>query len=268
MTFQSHFEWSPADPDRLADFGPSGLRPSGSGGRMSDDLDRSANHEHRPAETVNPSGAPGEPPGERQSEQEQHVEQQGDEADRPSRSPEKSVGERANRTAWTAEIEAVYRSDGRELWALFYAQCNDPDRAYDAVQEAFTRLQEQNGETIRDARAWLVRVGRNWLRDVARRQRIAAKPTDGLDSLPFVERNGRDDPRRQLEHEELLEQVREGLAHLKEPDREVLVLRYALGWSSQRIAKVLESSPSAVDMRLSRARKRLARYLESIGANE
>jgi RNA polymerase sigma factor CnrH len=187
----------------------------------------------------------------------------------PSIGEGRSAGGRTPESeAWTVEIEAVYRRDGRELWALFYAQCNDPDRAYDAVQEAFARLQEQNGEIIRDARAWLVRVGRNWLRDVARRQRVAAKSSDGLDLLPHVETDGRDDPRRQLEHGELLAQVREGLAHLKEEDREVLVLRYALGWSSSRIAKVLESSASAVDMRLSRARKRLAKYLESIGAHE
>ncbi len=165
---------------------------------------------------------------------------------------------------WSAKVESVYREHGKELWALFYAHCNDPDRAYDALQESFVRLQGQNGEEIRDPRAWLLRVGRNWLRDVARRQRVAAKPSEGLDTLP----NDGDEPRNELVHAERLDQVREGLDHLKADDREVLVLRYALGWSSIRISEVLGSSPSAIDMRLSRARKRLAKYLESIGARE
>lgn len=176
-----------------------------------------------------------------------------------------SPSDAERRKRWSLEIEAVYREQGRELWALFYAQCNNPDWAYDALQESFVRLQEQDGERIREPRAWLLRVGRNWLRDVARRQRVAAKPSEGLDNLP---REDAEEPRHDLEREERFEQVREGLDQLKEPDREVLVLRYALGWSSVRIAEVLESTASAIDMRLSRARKRLAKYLDSTGTRE
>ena len=65
--------------------------------------------------------------------------------------------------------------------------------------------------------------------------------------------------------EELRVQVRTALLELKDEDREVLVLRYALGWSSNRIAISMDSSPAAVDMRLSRARRRLAVILEEAG---
>ena len=159
---------------------------------------------------------------------------------------------------WSARIEAVYNSQGRELWALFYAQCSDADRAYDAVQEAFVRLQAQNGAEIRDMRAWLLQVGRNWLRDVARRQKVAATSADYLDSMAGEQTEASSE----LQKEELHEQVREALADVAETDREVLVLRYALGWSSSRIASVLNSTASAVDMRLSRARRRLATQLK------
>lgn len=164
-------------------------------------------------------------------------------------------------TAWSAEIEAVYQDQGRALWALFYAQCSNPERAYDALQEAFARLQEQNGASIRDVRAWLLQVGRNWLRDVARRQRVAARSSEHLDRLA----SGEEAADARLERQELQEQVRAALAGLREEDREVLVLRYALGWSSHRMSEVLNASAAAIDMRLSRARNRLAERLEEMG---
>lgn len=158
-------------------------------------------------------------------------------------------------------METAYRERGRELWALFYAYCNDADRAEDALQEAFTRLHEQNGTPIRDLRAWLLQVGRNWLRDVARRRKVAARPSDNLDGL----QGAGVEPATSLEERETHEVVRESLDLLKPDDREVLILRYSLNWSSKYMAEVLETSPAAVDMRLSRARRRLAELLEQRG---
>lgn len=162
---------------------------------------------------------------------------------------------------WPENIERTYREQGRELWALFYAQCSDADRAYDALQESFTRLLEQNGEPIRDMRAWLLQVGRNWLRDVARRQKVAAKPSENLDYRSSDE----EEPHVSLAGDELRGDVRRAMNQLKESDREVLVLRYSLNWSSNRIAETLKTTSSAVDMRLSRARKRLADLLNKAG---
>lgn len=164
---------------------------------------------------------------------------------------------------WPQEIEAVYRDQGRELWALFYSQCSDADRAYDALQESFSRLceHENKGEKIVNHRAWLLQVGRNWLRDVARRQRVAAKPTEHLENIV----SEYEEPAGSFVQEELRGQVRTALIELKPKDREVLILRYSLNWSSIRIAEVLETSAAAIDMRLSRARKRLGEILEKAG---
>ena len=164
----------------------------------------------------------------------------------------------AEQSAW---VESVYESYARELWAVLYAQCCDPDLTRDAVQEAFLRLQRQDRNVVRDARAWLVRVGRNWLRDVARRRRNAARPSEFLDGVIGTQ----PEPIRNLEADETQGRVRESLARLREDDRQVLVLRYALDWSSARIAETLDSTPAAIDMRLSRARKRLAELLTADG---
>lgn len=162
---------------------------------------------------------------------------------------------------WSTDVEDLYRNQARELWALFYAYCSDPDRAYDAVHEAFLRLHEHRGVPIENPRSWLLHVGRNWLRDVARRHRHAARPTERLDEL----RGSAHEPLQIVAENEMRLKIRGLLAQLKTDDREVLVLRYALGWSSSRIADVLNSTAAAVDMRLSRARRRLGDLLEESG---
>lgn len=164
-------------------------------------------------------------------------------------------------TPWSDEIEAFYEDQSREIWALFYAQCNDPERAYDALQESFARLQKQDGAEIRDKRAWVIQVGRNWLRDVARRQKIAAKPSDYLDDLADTPA----EPADLVEKAEINEKIREILVEMREEDRKVLVLRYALGWSSIQIGISLDTTAAAVDMRLSRARRRLGQLLKQRG---
>lgn len=162
---------------------------------------------------------------------------------------------------WSAEIEAVYLREGREIWALLYSQCSDADRAYDALQEAFVRLQKQEVKSIRNIRAWILTVAQNWLRDFARRQNHAAKPADFLDNI--VGQNS--DPTDDLGLKERNSQIRQSLQQLRAEDREVLVLRYALGWSSKRMSIALNTSTSAIDMRLSRARKHLCEELEKVG---
>lgn len=158
-------------------------------------------------------------------------------------------------------VEATYRRLAPELWARLYAHCCDAHRAHDAVHEAFMRLQQQDESTIRDRRAWLLQVGMNWLRDVARRQQPAVQSAEYLDHLTGLSA----EPSAVLEEAELRDSVRWGLNQLRPDDREVLVLRYALGWSSNRIAAILETTSQAVDMRLSRARLRLGELLERAG---
>ena len=64
---------------------------------------------------------------------------------------------------------------------------------------------------------------------------------------------------------ELHQQLREGLQEIAPQDREILTMRYALDYEVPDIAKALELQPSAVHMRLSRARVRLAEILKSMG---
>ena len=159
------------------------------------------------------------------------------------------------------EIALFYRENARELWAIFYSMCSDPERAHDAVQEAFARLYDHHGEPVRDLRAWLLRVGQNWLRDVARRKSSGCSLLPGLDEFTGTAV----DPRQSAELHERQLQIRAALAELNEDDRKVLVMKYSMDWSAAQIGTVMNSSAAAIDMRLSRARRRLAEILVEQG---
>lgn len=163
-------------------------------------------------------------------------------------------------TRHRAEVQAAYESWGREAWALLYAHCCDADLAREALQEAFLRLYQQPPGLVREALPWVVRVGRNWLYDRLRQYRRCADVQPQWEDIPDT----MPDPATLLQAEETRARVRGALATLMVEDREVLVLRYALNWSSERMARTLETTVSAVDMRLSRARRRLARVLQAM----
>lgn len=165
-------------------------------------------------------------------------------------------------SAYSLHVADCYERYARELWAAFYGMCSDTERASEAVQEAFLRFHRRGHEGLGNDRAWLLHVGRNWLRDLARRSRhgeLAAELNDVC--------TRECDPARVTQRKELFEQVGQALSKLRGEDRQILLMRYALGWPSPRIGEVLGLRATAVDMRLMRARQRLAVLLNELGVD-
>ena len=166
-------------------------------------------------------------------------------------------------SARRAEFESLYDQHGREVWALAYARWMDSDQAMDITQEAFLRLWKQweIGETIQNPRAWLLKVARNLAEDYAKSafRRNGTQPPEVLDGV----RSKQPMPIDKLERDELFAQLRAVLEELAPGDREILTLRYALDYDAETIANRLDIAVTAVHMRLSRARQRLADRLTS-----
>lgn len=164
-----------------------------------------------------------------------------------------------------AEFEALYERHSREVWALAYARWLNADIALDIMQEAYMRLWKQwlDGGEIQNPRAWLLRVARNLAEDYAksafRRNGTQAPQTmNGVKSRDIL-------PLEQMEVDETFGQLRDELEKLPQADREVLTLRYALDYNANQIADILDINSTAVHMRLSRARQRLAERLTAQG---
>jgi RNA polymerase sigma-70 factor (ECF subfamily) len=166
-----------------------------------------------------------------------------------------------------AEFEALYERHSREVWALAYARWMDADLARDVAQEAFLRLWKswEDGEAILNPRAWLLRVARNLAEDFAKSafRRNGTQPPEQLNGVHGHERP----PLERLEREETFARLRALIGELPEADCALLTLRYAFDYDAQRIADILGINPTAVHMRLSRARHRLAQKLTAEGVH-
>jgi len=167
----------------------------------------------------------------------------------------------AAKLARRAEFETLYDLHGREVWAVAYGRWMDSDLAMDVAQEAFLRLwrQWEAGDDIQNPRAWLLRVARNLAEDHAKSsfRRNGTQPPEVLNGV----RSAQPAPADELEKQELFAQLRAELEDLSPDDRRILTLRYALEYDATTIADLLSINVTAVHMRLSRARQRLAERL-------
>jgi RNA polymerase sigma-70 factor (ECF subfamily) len=164
-----------------------------------------------------------------------------------------------------ADFETLYQRHSREVWAVAYARWMDADTALDITQEAFLRLWKQweGGEEILNPRAWLLRVARNLAEDFSkssfrRNGTQAPQVMNGVRSHDPL-------PLEMMEREEAFGQLRQVLEQMPDADREILTLRYALDYNANEIADLLAINATAVHMRLSRARQRLAERLTAQG---
>jgi RNA polymerase sigma-70 factor (ECF subfamily) len=172
---------------------------------------------------------------------------------------------RPKKPAHQAAFEDIYERHSREVWALVYARWLNADIALDIMQETFLRLwkQWQEGSEIVNPRAWVLRVARNLAEDHAKSafRRYGTQPpqtmngVEGHDVLPL---DG-------MTRAETFGQLRKEMESLAPADREILTLRYALDYDTNEIATMLEINTTAVHMRLSRARQRLAERLTAQG---
>ncbi len=164
-----------------------------------------------------------------------------------------------------ADFEQLYERHSREVWAVAYARWMNADTASDVMQETFLRLwkQQETGETILNPRAWLLRVARNLAEDFAKSafRRNGTSPPQTMNGVQASEPM----PLERLERDETFAQLREVMEQLPKADREILTLRYALDYETGEIAELLSINATAVHMRLSRARQRLADRLKSEG---
>jgi RNA polymerase sigma-70 factor, ECF subfamily len=163
-----------------------------------------------------------------------------------------------------AAFEEYYARYSQEVWAVGYARLLNRDQALDLMQEAFLRLWKHGltGEVIVNVRAWLLRVVRNLAEDQAK----SSFRRNGTQSHLILESIASrvTAPLEKAEAEETVRLVRGELAQMAVSDREILTLRYALEYSTDRMAETLGVNAAAVHMRLSRARERLGKRLANM----
>jgi len=149
----------------------------------------------------------------------------------------------------------LYERYHSAMAALAYSVLGDRDLAEDASQETFA-IACQNLGTLRRRdkfASWLASICRNVARSILRSKGKSATVNF---QEPVVNQNS-EDYRRDV--------IRQAVWKLRPADRELIVMRYYDGFSQAQISNVLDISPQAVNGRLFRAKRKIAKYLRRSG---
>lgn len=158
--------------------------------------------------------------------------------------------------------EAWYEEYGTSLYSFIRFHVDSADVAEDLTAEAFLkafRAADRFDPSKGNVRVWLFRIAQNALRDHLRKARLRRHvPLDAMRDLvsdaPSAEER--------LLWEEQVAGLLDGVAALKQPDREVLGLRYGSNLDHRAIGEILGIRESAVRTRLWRALGHLSTMLE------
>jgi RNA polymerase sigma-70 factor (ECF subfamily) len=160
--------------------------------------------------------------------------------------------------------DAAYGTLVRRHQDLIYRHARgmglDHDTSLDLVQDAFVRAYDRL-QDCRDGgsyRAWLFRICRNLCLDELRNVRRICVPMSTVEDADYME-----DTR--VDEGELALTLRAALDRLPHALRQAFLLKHDAGYTYEEVADITESSPSAVKMRVHRAREALRSFLTAQG---
>ncbi len=148
-----------------------------------------------------------------------------------------------------------------ELVSTLWFVLGNRDDAQDVAQEAFLRCwrTQESLPEVQNLRAWIFRVGLNAAKDLQRsawRRRV--KPFAGTEAMPIVDGGG---PGRGLEDQEVLEQLRQALLHLRPEEKEVFLLRQNGELTYEQIAELHARPVGTVKTQMRSALQKLRKVL-------
>lgn len=152
----------------------------------------------------------------------------------------------------------LYERYHSSMVALAYSALADRDLAEDVAQEVFAiACRDIGGLKNKDKfAAWLAGICRNTARQVLR----SKNKMDAMDPRPNKEDS--------FSQEHRFDVVRRALWQLRPTDRELIVLRYYDNLPYEQIAQVLDISVQAVNGRLIRTKRKIAKILKRNGLTE
>lgn len=153
----------------------------------------------------------------------------------------------------------------RQVYNLALRMLGNAEAAEDASQDTFLSAYKAIGGFRGGSfKSWVLRIAANSCHDkmrVARRYRVVSLDTLMLDSDDLPQSNNNESPEDYALRRELGRFLSEGLTHLPEDQRLVVILSDVQGLSYEEVAQVAGCSLGTVKSRLNRGRTRLKDFL-------
>jgi RNA polymerase sigma-70 factor (ECF subfamily) len=159
-----------------------------------------------------------------------------------------------------ADFSAFYERTHLSLFRYLYGLTGGPqEEVEDLTAEAFTRAWRARRRFEGNdaaALAWLMKIGRSLVYDAYRRRKVRPVMDDALtEEVPALG----SPPEEIVQTGEEQQQLLSMLQRLPAETREILVLRYLLGWPVNQIAQYVETSENNVSAIIHRSLERLRR---------
>lgn len=150
------------------------------------------------------------------------------------------------------DVETLFLRYGDMLYRVSLARLGNDADAQDAVQEVFAKYISAKPvfENCDHAKAWFLRTTVNHCHDMARREKVRAHSSlDEAHNVAFDQQTG-------------LRDLLDLIFQLPSKYADVIILHSLEGFTVEETAGLLQISPSAVKMRLSRGREALQKLRE------
>lgn len=118
---------------------------------------------------------------------------------------------------------------------------DDPKDAEDLAGEVFVRMLEGIPDQTGNLEAWLFRIAGNLLTDHYRRRAVRTETVGLPDEVA-----GGDDPLAATERKLSGERLKRGLKILTEEQKEVVILRFVMGYEHDELAEIMGRSAGAI----------------------
>jgi RNA polymerase sigma-70 factor (ECF subfamily) len=169
-----------------------------------------------------------------------------------------------------AAFRQIMSRHRQAIFRLARRYLGDPEAALDIVQDSFVAAWQALARYDRDRplSAWLRAIALNKCRDAARRaflRRVILGQADVSGPEALAHADPAEDPEASLMGRERLSRLDRAVAQLPEGLKEPLILTVFEGLSQPEAAAVLGLSAKAIEVRVYRARRRLAALLGAPG---
>ncbi|MCK4778092.1 MAG: sigma-70 family RNA polymerase sigma factor [Actinomycetia bacterium] len=152
----------------------------------------------------------------------------------------------------------IYDIYVKSIYNYFYYRLQNVEKAEDLTQEVFIKaLEAIERYKIRKIplSAWLFRIARNLLIDFFRKKEIVKERLEG--KAISSER-----AKKEVEQIETASFINKGLSRIKQEHREVIVLKFIIGYSNKEVAEIMGKSENAVKLIQYRALRKMNKSLK------